>query len=254
MSNRVSIAMVVTAGLMVSACGTDSPEEGMGDAGDTTASESVVETGEASVGMQDSAEDGGEAVEEESAEEALVDVEEPVEEESDSPVPTPESPAEPVGPETNGRGQIPKEFGERAGMAAPDGGDVWALDFAVKNISEAVCTEPYAEAPAEGNHLVRIDIEAETAPSFAESFEYGEPVVFFNFNWTGYDREGYKMNELSTIAAFNCLSGSETLSDGMGPAEKAVGSVVLEVTDSKGELAFDPFFMGGWVWDYDISE
>lgn len=160
----------------------------------------------------------------------------------------------------NDRGDLIKDVGEPAAMFDPSTPDkeVWT-QFKVTDIKEAECTSPYAEKPAEGNHLLQVDLEVETKKQMRDFFEESEAspaALMFNTDWSAYASNGTTMNSIDSAATYMCLNSEDQIPDMIGPAEKAVGSVVLEVSDASGEIAWRPWFGGGetgWTWAYDLS-
>lgn len=158
----------------------------------------------------------------------------------------------------NDRGDLIKEIGEPAGISADPEDENW-VQFKATSIAEAVCTSEYAEPPAEGNHLLQIDLEVETTKAMREALEESgtsPAVLTFNTGWFAYASNGTTMNSVDSMAAYSCLDEGDRIPDMIGPAEKVVGSVVLEVSDSTGEVAWRPWYGGGslgWTWAYDVT-
>lgn len=174
---------------------------------------------------------------------------------SASPEPSP-SPTRDI----NERGDLVKEVDEVAGISvSEDPSDENWMQFKVTGLKEAVCTSGYADEPATGNYLLQIDLEVETRKSMREVLEewQASPVaLMFNTDWHAYASNGTTMNSVDSGAAYTCLDSSDQIPDMIGPAEKAVGSVVLEVSDVSGEIAWRPWFGGGelgWTWPYDLA-
>ncbi len=160
----------------------------------------------------------------------------------------------------NDRGDLVKDIGEVAGWSNPDKPEQenWA-QFKVTGIKEAVCTSDYPEEPAKGNYLLQVDLEVETKKAMRDLFEEAEAsptALMFNSDWHAYASNGTTMNGIDSVATYMCLDSEDQIPDMIGPAEKAVGSVVLEVSDASGEVAWRPWFGGGetgWTWAYDLS-
>ncbi|MFC7403288.1 hypothetical protein [Citricoccus sp. GCM10030269] len=160
----------------------------------------------------------------------------------------------------NDRGDLIKEVGEVAGMANPEDPEAPNIvQFKVTDIKPGACTNEYADGPATGNHFLQVDLEVETKKEMREGFEQigASPAsLLFQTDWHGFDSNGTTMNSIDSGATQMCLDESEQIPYEIGPAEKALGSVILEVSDTKGEIAHRPWFMGGggWTWEYDISK
>lgn len=162
-------------------------------------------------------------------------------------------------PTPNSRGDLEKSVGETAGSAnlsEPDQ-DPW-LEFQVVDISQATCNSSFPEDPADGNYLLRVDLEVQTTADMRQSFEEEGlwPLSLdFSQDWFAYDSSGTRMNEIDTIAAWSCLDSGHKLPYEIGAAENARGAIVLEVNDVSGEIVHRPWWLGGgWSWQYDISD
>jgi hypothetical protein len=159
----------------------------------------------------------------------------------------------------NDRGDLIKEIGQVAGIANESQSDGNWMQFKVTDIKEAVCDSGYAEKPEKGNHLLQVDLEVETKKAMGDIFEesgMSPDSLLFTNDWHAYASNGTTMNSIDSSAAWMCLDSKNQIPDTIGPAEKVAGSVVLEVSDTSGEIAWRPYFGGGdlgWTWAYDLS-
>ncbi|GAA1128558.1 hypothetical protein [Citricoccus alkalitolerans] len=159
----------------------------------------------------------------------------------------------------NDRGDLIKAVGEVAGMENPNDPDAPNIfQFKITGINPGVCTSTYSDAPADGNYFLQVDLEVETTKEMREVFEESgaSPAsLMFHNDWHGFASNGTRMNSIDSGATQMCLDESGQIPYQIGSAEKALGSVILEVSDTKGEIAHRPWFMDGtgWTWQYDIS-
>lgn len=148
-----------------------------------------------------------------------------------TPSPTPSS-------STNARGNLPMEDGSFGVISSRSTGNVH-VKFQVKSIKRITCPpKPYSvdKQGPENGQLIALDMVIETTPELVES-------SFPKFTLSGYDFKyiapsGTTFNgNLQTFAAFSCLPAADTFpSGGMGPAEKVVAKVVLDVPAPHGIL------------------
>lgn len=133
------------------------------------------------------------------------------------------------------------------------------VQFKVTGINPGDCSSTYADEPAEGNYLLQVDLEVETKKEMREVFEklgVSPASLLFHTDWHGFDSNGTTMNSIDESATQMCLDESEQIPYEIGSAEKALGSVIIEVDDTKGEITHRPWFMDGtgWTWEYDITD
>ncbi|MGR0158581.1 hypothetical protein ACUUMC_01560 [Paenarthrobacter nitroguajacolicus] len=124
--------------------------------------------------------------------------------------------------------------------------------FTIHSITvDAPCTGAYAQ-PAEKGHFVVLDASIETTPELAES-------SFARFDlsphsWQFVGENGTTFNgSLASGASYGCMTDSEILPiNGVGPAEKVTGKIVLDVPAATGTLVFKPLggSVGGWEWSF----
>lgn len=150
----------------------------------------------------------------------------------------------------NDRGQLVREIGETASIGKD--GDEPSFEMKVTGFEFVECTGVYAQEIQ--GHVLAVNVEMETAPDFVgnDGFNDVDDVMLTGWlNWTGYDEEGFKMSSLGGDGISNCFDdGRELFPDYLGKGEKAKGQILLNVTTESGEVAFDPFRSGGWVWEY----
>ena len=140
-----------------------------------------------------------------------------------------------VGPKRSDRGNVIAEVGKAAGYSV-DGTQI--VNFVVTSIVvDPVCTGEFAMAPENG-HFVVVNMEVSTAPELADD----KNPIFMTDTFDVIAANGTNMNgSPRTTASFNCLPASEVIAPNMGPGEKAVGSVVLDVPTQSGTLILDDF-------------
>jgi len=113
------------------------------------------------------------------------------------------------------------------------------VKFQVKAIKRITCPpKPYVvgDQGPENGQIIALDMVIQTTPELAES-------SYPKFTLSGYDFKYIAPNgttfngNLQTWAAFSCLPDADTFpSNGMGPAEKVVAKVVLDVPAPHGIL------------------
>lgn len=154
-------------------------------------------------------------------------------------------------PERSPRGNIIKELGEGAGTFDIDSKDQLAT-FVVNSIEvDPVCTGPYAaDYPSVNGHFIAIDLSIETFPALAES------------EWPQFQLNPYNMKiiapngttsnkDLASSSTYSCLADGETLpQNGLGPAEKATGKIVIDSEFAEGTLVITEGGMGGWEYTF----
>ncbi len=164
--------------------------------------------------------------------------------------PSPTEPS-PTGPEQNERGNIVKELGEEGGLIGADGEPVFT--FAVDAVAPAQCTSDWKEygSPPEQGHLMAVKLRFATAPELAddEMLSY-YTVTAYDFDFIGAD--GVTVTELDSMATYGCLPDKEMFTqDALSPGQKYVGSLVIDVPDTKGVLIYRPSVAeGGWEWQF----
>ncbi|TDK25858.1 hypothetical protein E2F48_11605 [Arthrobacter crusticola] len=144
-------------------------------------------------------------------------------------------------PERSTRGNLVKVVGQGGGRANEAGEQL--VDFVVNSISVDVpCTAEFATAPENG-HFVVLEMAVETSPKLAEDIN----PEFYTGGWKAIAANGTTSNViLGTGAAYSCFPQSELLPSLIGPGEKAVGKIVLDVETPEGVLVLED----SWEWTY----
>ena len=147
-------------------------------------------------------------------------------------------------PEFSDRGNIIKEVGENAGTGDLQTNEIYAL-FTVDSIKvDYKC--PDAPAPKNG-HYLGIEMSIETFPALAESGD----VFVDSYSMTILGPDGTREND-SVGNAYQCLSAGEEFPSGIGPGEKASGTIVLDTQHTEGTLILDGSGLGSFdtSWEY----
>lgn len=115
------------------------------------------------------------------------------------------------------------------------------------------CDGTYAQDMT--GHVLAVSVEMQTSKDFVAGDSSGantEVMLSVYIHWTGYEPDGTKMNSLDSGGSLsNCFDdGRKLFPDFLGKGEKAKGQILLNVTTKSGEVSFDPFGFGGWIWDY----
>ncbi len=152
----------------------------------------------------------------------------------------------------NERGNIEASIGEEiviSGLA--DNSEVYK--FKVTGIElDVQCTEPYSQ-PAENGHYVKVNLEVNTGSkeAFDENYYHrlyidGSPFKYIDNNGTTFG------GDLYTGRTYGCIAESAKFPYELGPAEKAAGSIILDVPNLNGVIVYkDPQSQGGV--EYQIS-
>ena len=164
---------------------------------------------------------------------------------SATPTPTASQPAK------SPRGNFIKTVGQPAGQTDPVT-KKQVVSFTINSITvDPPCTAPYSQPPEKG-HFVILDASIETLPELAElsfpKFDLSPHTFkFVATNGTTYN------GSLTSGPSYGCLADSEILPiNGVGPAEKVTGKIVLDVPEATGTLVFQPHGpgFGGWEWAF----
>ena len=152
--------------------------------------------------------------------------------------------------ETSERGNLVKKFGQSAGMFNPENNKP-TVNFTFNKITlDAPCTGPYPQ-PAENGHIAVIDVSVETFPELGAE-KYGIKkfdISSASFKFIGSKGTTFNGN-LGTMGSFSCLPDDQVFpQNGVGPAEKATGKVVLDLPEKSGVLVFKDLF-GQASWEY----
>jgi hypothetical protein len=166
--------------------------------------------------------------------------------EESSPMPVPSAT-----PKTNDRGQVVKKVGEKA-YTLNEAGE---SDFQMKvtGFDFIKCDGVYAQEM--DGYVLAVGVEMETTKDFVGNSSFNDVMDVLlpgAYSWTGYESDGTKMSDLTGgDGIINCFDdGRKLFPEYIGKGEKAKGQVLLNVTTKSGEVAFDPFGFGGWVWEY----
>lgn len=136
-------------------------------------------------------------------------------------------------------GNIPKEFGERAGYAVID--NHTPLDFVVSEPRAAQCN-PYAQKPTNGKFL-ELPIVATTYDDPNQYLRF----MIFGAGWEFVGTDGRSI-EASTSAAGSCAFDAPTT---LGPNRVYEFRVIVDVPEQDGALIFRaPATTAGWEWKY----
>lgn len=154
-------------------------------------------------------------------------------------------------PKRSARGNLIKEIGQGAGTSDPETKDQLAT-FVVNSIEvDPVCTRPDAATyPPENGHLIALDVSIETFPELSET-EW--PKFALNpYNMKVIAPNGTTSNaNLSTMASSGCFDDSELVPvNGLGPAEKVTGKIVLDSEVASGVLVVSENGVTGWEYTF----
>jgi len=169
--------------------------------------------------------------------------------ESIAPTPAASAPAT-EGPKKSPRGNFIKAVGDAGWMVNPAGKKT--AIFTINSITiDPPCTGPYPQ-PAEKGHFVILDASIETTPDLAESSYQKFDLSPHGWQFVGANGTTYN-GSLTSGASYGCLADSEILPiNGIGPAEKVTGKIVLDMPATTGTLVFKPMggAAGGWEWAF----
>lgn len=140
------------------------------------------------------------------------------------------------------RGNIVKQVGELAELKDEEG--TLVASFTVNSITvNPECTSELAEVtgtePVNGA-LVGLDVTIETTPAYeAGSLLWGP------WGWKAIDANGVTFNDVP-LAIASCYPTEEVLAGEVGPGEKRIGKILLDVPTDSGVLVFNDM----WEWEY----
>lgn len=164
---------------------------------------------------------------------------------SPTPTPTASQPAKSL------RGNLIKVAGQPAGQTDPDTKKL-VVNFTINSITvDPPCTGPYSQ-PAEKGHFVILDASIETLPELAATSSPRFDLSPHTFKFVAANGTTYN-GSLTSGPSYGCLPDAEILPiNGVGPAEKVTGKIVLDVPDTTGILVFQPNGTGngGWEWAF----
>jgi hypothetical protein len=151
----------------------------------------------------------------------------------------------------NERGQLVKKVGEQASTMNEAG----EIDFKMKVTGFDFIECDGIHAQEMDGYVLAVSVEMETTKDFVGNSSFNDAMGVLlpgAYSWTGYEPDGTKMSDLNGgDGIINCFDdGRKLFPEYVGKGEKAKGQVLLNVTTKSGEVAFDPFGIGGWVWEY----
>lgn len=167
---------------------------------------------------------------------------------------TPAASATPTAAESkrSPRGNLIKEIGQPAGMFNPEN-EKQTVNFTFNSITvDAPCTGSYP-SPAENGHLTVVDVTAETTEELGLAKLSSSHFDVSPAGFTFIGANGTTFNgSLGTMGSFSCLADAEEFPmNGMGPAEKVRGKVVLDLPEKTGTLVFkDLYGQAGWEYKF----
>lgn len=165
---------------------------------------------------------------------------------SATPTPTPTASQ----PAKSPRGNLIKTVGQPAGQTDPVT-KKQVVNFTINSITvDPPCTGPYAQ-PAEKGHFVILDASIETFPELAEVSYPKFDLSPHSFQFVGANGTTYNGN-LTSGASYGCLPENEVLPiNGVGPAERVTGKIILDVPETTGTLVFKSMGgLSGWEWAF----
>ena len=153
----------------------------------------------------------------------------------------------------NDRGNIEASVGDEivvSGMID----DAEVYKFKVSNIDLNVqCTEEYSQ-PSENGQFIKIDVEVNSGSKEAFEENYYNEVYIHGSSFKYISAEGTTFNgNLGSVPSYMCIPQSEVLPQEIGPAQKASGSIILDVPATNGVIIFDDPQTGNSV-EYRLSQ
>lgn len=153
----------------------------------------------------------------------------------------------------NDRGNIEASVGDEivvSGMVD----DAEVYKFKITNIDfDVQCTEPYAQ-PSENGKFIKVDVEVNTGSKeiFDKNYYSGAYISASSFKYIS--AEGTTFNgDLGSTQTYGCIPQSQKLPSDIGPAQKASGSIILDVPATDGVIIFDDSLSGNGV-EYKLSQ
>lgn len=148
------------------------------------------------------------------------------------------------------RGYLMKVVGQKGGVVDEDTGEL-LLEFTVDSIT--VDYDCPGGPPPENGHYLGIVMSIETFPSMATS-DYGQDAFIDTGSFTILGPDGTREND-SFGNAYECLSSAEQVPSGIGPGEKASGTVVVDTKYPAGTLLFGGSGIGAdSSWEYQYGD
>lgn len=151
------------------------------------------------------------------------------------------APAEPVISE---RGNLVKTVGQYFGLESTDGSGSAADAYVTGITVDPTCTGASAQA-SENGHFVKVDLDITTFAGL------NRPMMPNAANWKVIAADGTTFNgDVGTVSARLCLNDAEQVPDQVGPGEKVLGSVILDVPTTTGVLIYQDNPEASWEWAY----
>ena len=146
----------------------------------------------------------------------------------------------------NGRGNVVKSIGQLAGYDQTASGNM-TVEFRVTGIRPNYqCTSGYSYPSLNGNYIA-VSFEVETLPSLAEA---PTPAFYLSeYDMAILSPSGVLEND-SIGNALWCLQDSEELPWGIGPGQKAYGTIVLDSAYTSGSLIIALPGGARWEWTF----
>ncbi|MBK0421568.1 hypothetical protein JD292_05730 [Leucobacter sp. CSA2] len=149
-------------------------------------------------------------------------------------------------PHLSERGNPIKRVGEVAALGQNEADEV---SFTVTKITlDPTCSGEYPQEPKNG-HFIRLDVQVESTKQGTGDFD------FAFWKWIRPDGTTANVDPGQDGNGYMCLADSESLPRYIGPAEKATGSIVLDVPDTHGTLIAQPSYAGmtgAWHWEWAV--
>lgn len=146
-------------------------------------------------------------------------------------------------PTVNARGNLPKVVGQVFGLVDADRKQ--ASSFVADAITvDPACTGAYPRDPENG-HFLKVDFTGETYANLPDRMFFGGGA------WKAITDAGTTVNaDPVTMAAMSCINDDQRLPNPIGPGEKVVGSVILDVPTEHGSIVLTWDGVNGWEWSY----
>lgn len=146
------------------------------------------------------------------------------------------------------RGTLPKKIGQPGAKGEENG--VVFMSFRVSDIDTDVTCQSSSNKPENGRFVaVHMDFQTTKAMADAGWTELSP------YDWEFLQEDGTMFNgSVFTEAALTCLPDAETLPENIGPARKASGKVVLDVTEDPGFIVFGRQEIDNNGWEYTLPK
>ncbi|WP_435300210.1 hypothetical protein [Timonella sp. A28] len=125
-----------------------------------------------------------------------------------------------------------------------------AVDFRITKIDTQVkCTGAFPEKP-KNDRYVRVYFEVESYPELKENEDFS----ISEHDFVAFDKEGVRINNPQGNG-YTCLSESDMLPISIGPAEKVIGSIVLDLPKGAAVIVLTNLLTSnGWEWSLTSSD